>query len=303
MERAKGNMEILSLTNVSKAYNDSTKALIDISLSVKRGEIVGVIGRNGAGKSTMFKILCGLIEDYEGKSLIFGEKSSIKLSERISYLPEVRGLDSRRFVLEHLVELVMYKGISKKCATVEVEKWLKEFSLYDRRYSKISALSKGNQQRVQLIVAIASKPEVLILDEPFSGLDLITIDYFWKILLKLREEGCTIIFSTHDLNDNMLLCDKFVFLDKGKLEKRGSLEEIQNSFPVVLELKNISVKKEDIVTVAGEENVQRKNDEYYIRLNDESDARTIFDGLSEKYSEKFYVRKMNISEIFREISG
>lgn len=294
---------MISMTNVSKTYQSSIKALNQISFHVNKSEIVGVIGRNGAGKSTMFKIICGLIEDYTGESRIFGEKSSINLSERISYLPEVRGLDTRKYVLEHLVELVMYKGFRKKDVTVEVEKWLKEFSLYDRRYSKISTLSKGNQQRVQLIAAIAMKPEVIILDEPFSGLDLITIDYFWNILLKLREEGCTIIFSTHDLNDNLLLCDRFLFMNKGSLAMNGSLEEIQNQFPVVLELKNASAKKSDIAAVVGNENIQMRKDEYYIRLQNELDARVIFEQLDEKYSEKFYVRKMNLSEIFREISG
>ncbi len=294
---------MIKFNNVSKTYKNSVKALSNVGFEVKKGEIVGVIGRNGAGKSTMFKIMCGLIEDYEGESFVSGKKSSIDLAETISYLPEVRGIDQRKYILDHLIDLVMYKGISKKDAKKEVEKWLKEFGLYERRYSKISSLSKGNQQRIQLIAALASNPKLLILDEPFSGLDLITVDFFWKILLRLRDEGCTIIFSTHDLNDDLLYCDKFLFIDHGCMKQFGTLDEIQNHFPFVLELDNASANEEHIRKIAGNENVTRKRNEYYIKLKEKSMSRRIFDDLTEPYSEKFYLRKMNISEIFRELSG
>jgi len=294
---------LIKFNNVSKTYKNSVKALSNVGFEVKKGEIVGVIGRNGAGKSTMFKIMCGLIEDYEGESFVSGKKSSIDLAETISYLPEVRGIDQRKYIQDHLIDLVMYKGISKKNAQKEVEKWLKEFGLYERRYSKISSLSKGNQQRIQLIAALASKPELLILDEPFSGLDLITVDFFWKILLRLRDEGCTIIFSTHDLNDDLLYCDKFLFIDHGCMKQFGTLDEIQNNFPFVLELDNASANEEHIRKIAGNENVTRRRNEYYIKLKEKSMSRRIFDDLAEPYSEKFYLRKMNISEIFRELSG
>lgn len=294
---------MISMVHVSKEYVEGIKALDDVSFMVEKGEITAVLGKNGAGKSTIFKILCGLIDEYEGESKIFGERSSIAFSNKISYMPETRGMDTRRYVLEHLIELVMYKGMTKKEAEAEVLKWLKEFSLEDRKYQRICSLSKGNQQKLQLITAIASKPEILILDEPFSGLDLITMDYFWTILLKLRDEGCTIIFSSHDLNDNLLNCDKFIFIDKGVLKKSGSLEKIQNEFPMILELKNSTAKMESLTKIAGKENVEHFNEEYYIRLQDEADARRIFGELEDKYSEKFYLRKMSIAEIFREIGA
>lgn len=294
---------MISMTHVSKSYTKGIKALDNVSFFVEKGEITGVLGKNGAGKSTMFKILCGLIEEYEGESKIFGERSSIAFSNKISYMPEVRGMDTRRYVLDHLIELVMYKGMTKKESKKEVLKWLEEFALADRKFQCISSLSKGNQQKLQFISAIASKPEILILDEPFSGLDLTTMDYFWTILLRLRDEGCTIIFSSHDLNDNLLNCDKFIFIDKGVLKKNGSLDEIQNEYPMILELKNSSAKIEVLRKIAGENNVEYLNEEYYIRLQNGADARKIFDNLEDKYSEKFYLRRMNIAEIFRETGG
>lgn len=293
---------MIEVRNVSKTYQNSVKALKQIDFKINTGEITGIIGRNGAGKSTLFKIICGLITEYEGESIIFGQKSSISLSHRISYLPEVRGLDSRMYVMEHLIELVMYKGIRKKEAQASLEKWLKEFNLYDNRYRKISALSKGNQQRLQLIASIATNPEILILDEPFSGLDLITIDYFWSILLQLRDQGCTIMFSTHDLNDNLLNCNQLLFLNEGILKESGPLIEIQNHFDLILELKNKTAEEEVLKRIAGADNTLKQGDEFYIRMTDDSVAHRIFDNLEDKFCEKFYIRKMNIPEIFREIS-
>lgn len=292
---------MIEIKSVSKVYDNGTRALNKINLKINRSEIVGVIGRNGAGKSTLFKIMCGLIADYSGESKVFGQKSSIFLTDHISYLPEVRGLDQRTYVIEHLTDLVRYKGFCKKEAKQSVTKWLKEFSLYEYRYQKISSLSKGNQQKLQLIVAVASNPKILILDEPFSGLDLITIDFFWKTILKLRAEGCTILFSTHDLNDNLLNCNRLIFINKGELCENGSLPEIQKHFDMILEIKNESVRLDKLQHIAGEENVQAFEGEYYIRIRDEAMAHEIFDILEQKYCEKFFVRKMTIPEIFREI--
>ena len=294
---------MIEVNGISKIYPKEIMALNNISFNIEQGSIAGIIGRNGAGKSTLFKILCGLLTDYEGDSKIFGQKSSISLSHRISYLPEVRGLDSRMYVLDQLIELVMYKGFSRKQAKEAVERWLRIFSLYERRFGKISSLSKGNQQKIQMIAAVAANPEILILDEPFSGLDLITIDYFWDIMLKLREQGCTILFSTHDLNDNLHYCNQLLFLHEGILRQNGPLAELQNRFDLVLELQNALVRQERLEQLAGRRNVKFKNGTYEIRLTDKSVAHAIFDDLEEKYCEKFYVRKMSIPEIFREISG
>lgn len=293
---------MIKIKDVSKVYENGKKALNKINLEVNKKDIVGIIGRNGAGKTTLFKIICGLIDDYTGESKVFDKMSDITLTDEISYLPEMRGLDHRAYVIEHLTDLVRYKGLSKKEALQSVTKWLKEFSLYDYKYQKISSLSKGNQQKIQLIASIASNPKILILDEPFSGLDLITIDLFWKTILKLRDEGCTILFSTHDLNDNILKCNKLVFINQGEIKESGTIEEIQKHFNMVLELKNKSCSIEYLQSIAGKENVQVvEGDEYYIKIKDEKMARVIFDGLQDKYSEKFFVRKIRVPEIFREI--
>lgn len=292
---------MIEVCNLSKEY-DGIKVLDNINFKTSSGEILGVIGRNGAGKSTLFKIICGLIIDYQGDSKVFGKKSNILLSHRISYLPEVRGLDIRNYVMDHLIELIMYKGYSKKDAKIYVSKWLKVFSLYDKKYSKIGSLSKGNQQKIQLIAAIAFEPDVLILDEPFSGLDLITIDLFWKVLIQLKNSGCNIVFSTHDLNDNLLYCDKFMFIDKGKIVKYGTLKQIQDDFSMILELKNKELTSEKLSKIIGYDNFIKKNGEFYITIKDESMAKKVYYSLDDKYCQKFYLRKMNIAEIFRKVS-
>ena len=292
---------MIEVQNIKKTYNNGTVALNNINIKVGKGEIVGVIGRNGAGKSTLFKIICGLITDYSGESKVFSHKSSIEFADRVSYLPEVRGLDTRMYVLEHIVDLLLYKGLNKKQAENNVIKWLKEFQLYNYRYNKISDLSKGNQQKLQLIVAIASEPEILILDEPFSGLDLITIDLFWDVITNLRDNGCTVLFSTHDLNDNLNKCNSFIFLNHGELHEKGTLQEIQDHFVMVLEIKNRSLSLKALENIVPATNVKEMQQEYYIRIKNENVAREIFESLDDKYCEKFYVRKLSLQEIFREV--
>lgn len=279
---------MIKFKHVDKTYKSGAHALVDISFEIPRGQIVGVIGRNGAGKSTMFKIICGIIDDYEGVSEVFNKRSSIEYSDRISYLPEVRGIDGRKYVLKHLVEILMYKGISKADAEESILYWLEHFGIEKYKNYRISSLSKGNQQKLQIILSIANDPEILILDEPFSGLDLITADSLWKTMIQLRDSGCTIMFSTHDLNDNLNHCDRFLIIDKGRLYEDGSLDEIQSRYDKILEIKNKSF---------------RDGKTYNIYLRDEREAREIFKSLPIKYSEKFQIRDMTIAEIFRRIAG
>lgn len=294
---------MIEVKNLKKVYSKKVIALDNISFKLEKGEMLGVIGRNGAGKSTLFKIICGLIEDYEGESKIFSHKSSIEFAEHISYLPEVRGLDCKLYVLDHLTELLRYKGYSKKEAECKIIDKLKEFDLYKYRYRKISDLSKGNQQKLQFILAIANEPDILILDEPFSGLDLITTDFLWDMLISMKKRGCTIIFSTHNLSSNLERCDKFLLMNAGKMCAYGALESIQEKFSMILELKNKTITKVALENVISTNCIKENNDEFYIKIKDEEEARKIFNILEDKFSEKFYVRKSSLSEIFRQLCG
>lgn len=293
---------MIEITNVSKSYHKGSYALHDINLKFEKGDFVGVLGNNGAGKSTLFKIITGIITDYEGSCLVFGEKSSIELSDRISYIPEMRGLDSRAYVLEHLVDLLQYKGYSKKDAKERIVHWMEKFDMMKYQYNRVEELSKGNQQKLQIILAIANKPEVLILDEPFSGLDVVTCDYIWKILESLHKEACTIIFSTHEIDDKLLNCNKYLFIREGRIVVGGSLQEIAQQYKKVLEIKNSSFNPSNMQDIIHDNYFKKLDDGYYIEIDDLEMAHKIFDNLEEKFSEKFWVREKNLSEIYFDIN-
>lgn len=293
---------MIRLKNITKEYENNIKALSNVSFRLEKGTITGVIGRNGAGKSTLFKIIAGVIEDYSGVCSVDGLKSSLELSYKISYLPEVRGLDGRMQVIEHLTDMVCYKGIKRKEAEKNVLYWLGVFELEEMKYKKINTLSKGNQQKLQFILSLASNPEILILDEPFSGLDPITSDLFWDIILRLKKEGKTIIFSTHNLSDKVELCDNYLFLLNGYLAESGSLKDIKSRYNMILELKNNQINCKKLKSIEGVSNVKEKGDTYYISIENKKIAEKIFNNLEFKYSSKFYLRELTIQELFREIN-
>lgn len=290
---------MIRMNDICKTYSTGTKALDHVNINVKKGQIVSVIGHNGAGKSTLFKILCGIITKYSGESLIDGKKSSISMSDRISYLPEVRGIDGRKCVIDHLTNLLMYKGYSKKEAEGYILNGLEQFDLLHVKYEKIGNLSKGNQQKLQIILAIANSPDVIILDEPFSGLDIITVDYLWDVIYKLRDNGCTIIFSTHNLFDNVNKCDSFFILKKGHVVESGTLQQIQEHYNMILEIENESLTEEILQSIEGIGIYSKEDSVFKIEIEGQNVAEKIFDALEDKYCKRFYVRKFTLPEIFR----
>lgn len=292
---------MIRMNDICKTYSTGTKALDHVNINVKKGQIVSVIGHNGAGKSTLFKILCGIITKYSGESLIDGKKSSISMSDRISYLPEVRGIDGRKCVIDHLTNLLMYKGYSKKEAEGYILNGLEQFDLLHVKYEKIGNLSKGNQQKLQIILAIANSPDVIILDEPFSGLDIITVDYLWDVIYKLRDNGCTIIFSTHNLFDNVNKCDSFFILKKGHVVESGTLQQIQEHYNMILEIENESLTEEILQSIEGIGIYSKEDSVFKIEIEGQNVAEKIFDALEDKYCKRFYVRKFTLPEIFRVI--
>lgn len=292
---------MIEFKNVSKTYATGKKALNNVSFKINSGTIVGVIGRNGAGKSTIFKVMSSVIDNFEGTCLIDGMKLSSLDSERISYLPEVRGLDCRAQVLEHLTDLVRYKGLRKNEAEASVLEWLKKFELDYAKYKRIDMLSKGNQQKLQFIVAVASKPEILILDEPFSGLDPITSDLFWDYIMALKSDGCTVVFSTHDLSDKMNNCDQFLIVKDGVLVENGTLSEIQNKYQYILEIKSDCFSDKLISDLVSTNQICMNHGVYKLRLSSMQIARAVYERLSSGFLEYFSVRNLTLNEIFREI--
>ena len=222
---------MLEVSNLSKSFGN-VEALKDLNFKAEDGKIFGIIGRNGAGKSTTFRLILKIIEPTNGEILYNGEKINEKILDKIGYLPEEGSLISTYTVLE----LCEYYGALKLVSPEQIRErlvmWLEEFNIKEFMNRKIKDLSKGNRQKIQFIISILHNPELLILDEPFSGLDPISVEELKKAILKLKSEGKTIIFSSHRMDHIEALCENILIIDKGKTLLEGNLKEIEANYEI-----------------------------------------------------------------------
>jgi len=220
----------LELENVVKSFG-AFNAVDDLSFSVNKGEIFGFLGPNGAGKTTTLRMILDIIPPTSGRIAVLGSASAIPVRRRIGYLPEERGLYRKMKAAETIAYFACLRGVPRKEARARAEKLLEEFGLGEFAKSKNESLSKGMAQKVQLLSTIAHEPELLILDEPFTGLDPINQATLEKLIADLRDQGRTIIFSTHTMQHAERLCDRFLILARGKKRFEGTLEDARAKFP------------------------------------------------------------------------
>ena len=242
----------VSLERVTKRYGGFT-AVDDLSFTVKRGEIFGFLGPNGAGKTTTLRMLLDIIRPTSGALSILGSSSAIPVRRRIGYLPEERGLYRKMRAAESIAYFAELRGLSRRDAKAKALKLLDEFGLSEFARSKNEALSKGMAQKVQLLATIAHDPELLILDEPFSGLDPINQQTLETLIKDLRRDGRTIIFSTHVMQHAERLCDRFLIIAKGQKRFEGALAEARAAFSRKLHVVTSAeiVELEALPSVAG----------------------------------------------------
>ena len=217
---------MLELSGLSKRFG-SLQALDDLSLSLDRGEIVGFVGSNGAGKSTTMRIVMGVLAADSGAVTWMGAPVDAAIRRTIGYMPEERGLYPRMKVAEQLVYLARLHGLSASAAKAAANRWTERLGLEGRRGDEVQSLSLGNQQRVQLAAALVSDPELLILDEPFSGLDPVAVDVMSQVLLERAAAGVPTLFSSHQLDVVERLCDRVVIIRSGRLVADGTIPELQ----------------------------------------------------------------------------
>ena len=217
---------MLELSHLSKRFG-SLQALDDLSLSLEAGEIVGFVGANGAGKSTTMRIVMGVLAADCGTVTWKGSPVDAATRRAIGYMPEERGLYPRMKVAEQLVYLARLHGLSASAAKAAAERWTERLGLEGRRGDEVQSLSLGNQQRVQLAAALVSDPELLILDEPFSGLDPVAVDVMSQVLLERAAAGVPTLFSSHQLDVVERLCDRVVIIRSGRLVADGTIPELQ----------------------------------------------------------------------------
>lgn len=250
---------IIQCKNISKKFGDKT-ALDNLSVDIPRGKIFGLLGPNGAGKTTLIRIINRITIPNGGEVLFDGRPITQRDVERIGYLPEERGLYRKMEVGDQAMYLAMLKGMSQAEARSELKAWFVRFGIQDWWKKKVEELSKGMAQKLQFITTVVHKPSLMILDEPFSGFDPVNADLIRKEILRLKEEGATIILSTHNMESVEELCDNIALIDKARLVISGGVEEIRRKYG------NNNVE----LIYSGEKQIEALENEFKI-LSDEAE--------------------------------
>jgi len=219
----------ISVDQISKSYGDFV-AVNDLSMEVKTGSIFGLLGPNGAGKSTTIRMIVNIILPDTGRIMLFGQPMSAKLQERVGYLPEDRGLYKKMKVGEQLAFFAELKGLRRQEALKRIDEWLDRIEMTNWKNKKWEELSKGMQQKIQFVSTILHSPDLVILDEPFAGLDPISAGLLKEIVQKLKENNKTIIFSTHLMEQAEELCDEICLINHGRKVLGGPVREIKRGF-------------------------------------------------------------------------
>jgi ABC-2 type transport system ATP-binding protein len=222
-------MEVFSARNVDKVFA-STQALTDVSISVEEQSIFGLLGPNGAGKTTLIRIINQITAPDRGEVFLEGRKINRSDISKIGYLPEERGLYKKMKIGEQAIYLAQLKGMSRSEATKNLKLWFEKFEIMSWWNKNIEELSKGMQQKVQFITTVVHKPKLLIFDEPFSGFDPINANLLKKEILQLRDDGATIIFSTHNMGSVEELCDHIALINKSVKIEDGPTDEIREKY-------------------------------------------------------------------------
>lgn len=294
-------MKVIEISNVTKKYNDRI-AVNNFSFTAESGKIYGFLGPNGAGKTTTIRMIMGIIEPDSGDIKVFGKKLSEDSKKRIGYIPEERGLYRKYKVADILLYFGRLKGLSSEEARKNTEVWLDRVGLKDRANSRIEELSKGMQQNIQLIVSLINNPDLVILDEPFVGLDPINTRNMKEIIYSLKESGKTIIFSTHQMNEAERLCDHIFLINKGTKVIDGPIEEVKKKYSknfVSVEFRNKILGLEDIDII---ENVYYEGNKAEIELRRNIDYNDLLEVLLQKGDiTKYEISESSLESIFVEV--
>lgn len=293
----------LIIKDLKKKFDDH-HAVDGISLTVGKGEMFGVLGANGAGKTTSFRMILGLLDPTEGSVTWEGERLSYKRTHLVGYLPEERGLFPKLSVKEQLIYLMKLKGMRKPDIIREIRHWLERFQVPENENKKIEELSKGNQQKIQFMAAVIHKPELLILDEPFSGLDPVNSDMLMDAVLDLQREGTTILFSSHQMSNVEELCEDLIMLKQGKAVLQGNLRKIKRSYG----MKSIGIitdyELDFLSDVAGVIKLEKNKDGAQVTVESDDIAEKVFKRVAEKgFVRKFEVEEPSLHEIFIDKAG
>ena len=288
----------IEVNGISKTYTGK-KAVDNVSFTAEAGKALGILGRNGAGKTTTIRILMNVIRPESGSVTLDGKPVNYD-RVRIGYLPEERGLYAKKELFEQLVYFARLKGMERTDAGRSVDRWLERLGLAEYRNKKLETLSKGNQQKVQLITALAHDPQIIILDEPFSGLDPVNAMMLEEIVKEQIAQGKIVLFSSHQMNYIEEFCDDIVILNRGSRVLYGNLREIQRSYPRTKLLVR-SDRTDEIRAAYGDACRDYDRDLLEITLADAGEKQAAMARLVEQFSpDEIRVFEPSLNDIFIE---
>jgi ABC-2 type transport system ATP-binding protein len=293
----------LRIEELTKRFDEHI-AVNNISLEVKEGEVLGFLGGNGAGKTTTFRMILGLLTPSSGRVTLNGKPLDYSTVDKIGYLPEERGLYPKMTVKEQISFFGRLKNMKRKELNQEMMYWLERFNLLENKNKAVGDLSKGNQQKVQLITSIIHKPKLLILDEPFSGLDPINVEMLKEAVMDLKKQGTSILFSSHRMEHVEELCRSVCIMKKGKPVVQGEIQKIKSDF----NKKKVYIRGEKnqyqdfnfLKQIKGVENVTAQENGLVLNISDENAAKLIFTEVVKNwgYVKHFSIEEATLNEIF-----
>ena len=289
--------------NISKTFGE-VQALKDLSFVIEKGKALGLLGRNGAGKTTAIRILLGILPSDTGKVLVDNKKLSFD-ENAFGYLPEERGLYLKYTVKSQLMHFGALYGMKKKETLNSIEYWLEKFEISEYLNKKVETLSKGNKQKIQLIVAVMHDPEVIILDEPFSGLDPVNVELFKTVIRELLSKGKTLIFSSHRMADVEEFCDDIIMLKKGETILQGNLDKIKEDYGIKGLVVEGEEKIKDFLNELGFEVLEFKKESYRVNLKDVEKGKELLRKITNTDLDirGFYFERPSLNDIFIERLG
>ena len=296
-------MNALELNGVCKTFGQ-VRAVDNLAAKIPAGSIYGFLGPNGAGKTTTLRMIMNIIRPDTGSISVLGNNLTEKTKSHIGYMPEERGLYRKMTVSGILTFFGALKGLSSSELSRVVPSWLKRIELSDRANKKVEDLSRGMHQKLQFAATVINEPELLILDEPFSGLDPLNLDLLKGIMLEMKDKGKTVIFSTHDMHGAETLCDYILLINKGKIVLDGKLADIRSqraSNAVIVEAEGDTSFLKTLPMVT---NIARQKDTMEITLEKDADPQELLKAIVGRVRvRKFEVKMPSLHEIFVELVG
>ena len=293
-------MSTVVVTNLAKRFGE-TKAVVDVSFAVEPGEIFGLLGPNGAGKTTTIRMMLDIFRPDAGTVSVFGGALDMAKKRRVGYMPEDRGLYKDQKLEPTLVYLASLKGMDEKVARSRLQGWLERFDLAEHRDKKVQELSRGMQQKAQIIATLLHEPDLIVIDEPFSGLDPVSTRLIKQIFEEQRQAGKSILMSTHQMYQVEALCDRIVLIDEGRTVLYGSVHEVKRNFAgnaVAIEGQG------DFDQIPGVLETRQQNGTWHLALEVGTDPQAVFRALATRGDvriERFELAEPSLDDIFVQV--